>query len=134
MIYDDILRKKHLIVGNLSSKLYKVFFDSIFKTFNVNMLSCLKTIGSNIREIEFMNSSVKEPKEFKNMLSNFPKQEKLTFNGCSFRKHYKNSDAQVLELVNLNELVLKHCCLTVNYNYNKIINCILIHLFSLSGV
>ncbi|CAO1434129.1 unnamed protein product [Diamesa tonsa] len=113
MIYDDILRKKHLIVGNLNFKFYKVFFDSIFKTFNMNMLACMKKIGLNFREIEFMLSSVSDPKVFKNILINFPNAEKLTFNGCSFRKHNKNLSAQVLELVNLNELVMKQSCLKV---------------------
>lgn len=114
IIHDDILRKKHLIVANLNSKFYKVLFDSIQKTFNNNMLSSLKTIGSNIREVEFIQCSVKEPKEYRNILNYFLKAEKLSFNSCSFRNLYKQSDDQVLELENLRELLIKQSCLTVS--------------------
>lgn len=108
-------RRNHMIGGKLNYNFYKVEINMI-KSFGTKMLSNLKKIGSNMREIEFAYCMVKEPKVFKDILNNFPKAEKLTFNGCSFRKIYKESHDSVLELVKLDELVIKQSCLTVNYN------------------
>lgn len=118
-ICGDLLRKKHMTIGNW--KFYKVIFKSINKSFNSESLSKLKAIGSNVREIKFIDCYVNEPKVFQYILRNFLEVEKITFDKCTFRKRFKKSDTEVLELKNLNELVFKQQNLMVNYNYKIII-------------
>lgn len=127
IIRGDTLRANHLTIGNW--KFYKVKFKSIKNSFNSEMLSRLKRIGTSIREVDFDHCYVSKQKVFQNILRNFPKLEKLTFESCSFRFRYQKSKVNVLKLQNLNELELNNSCLMVNYNFNQIINYNLILIF-----
>ena len=78
------------------------------------MLSSLKTIGSNIREIEFHNCWQMKLYVFQNILRNFPNVKKLTCYNCKFESHLTDSQLKYLELDSLNEVVLNKCNLEVN--------------------
>ena len=114
IICGDKLRKNHLTVGNW--KFRKVAFRSVDD--NVAMLSSLKTIGYNIREIDFDSCHNITIDAFKKILMNFPKVEKLSCISCSFQNDCIKIDTKCLELENLKELVLEDCRLNVNYDLN----------------
>ncbi|CAO1435058.1 unnamed protein product [Diamesa hyperborea] len=111
VIRADILRPTPLIVGKW--KFYKVYFISIEKKYNKKLPS-LKSIGKNIREIEFVHCSGMKLQVLQNILKFFPKVEKLTFHTSRFRDRFKAGDKNtVIELKYLKELVIKQNCLRV---------------------
>ena len=117
IIRADILRETPLIVGKW--KFHKVIFISINKRYNKAKLPSLKSIGRNIREIEFVHCSGIKLQVLQNILRFFPKVEKLTFHTSRFRNRYKESDKNnILELKYLKELVIKQNCLRVSYAQN----------------
>ena len=116
IIRGNTLRQNHLTVGNW--KFHKVVFRLVDDVYNEAMLSSLKTIGYNIREIDFYFCHNITLDAFKNILMNFPKVEKLSFLHCSFKYDLIKIDTKCLELENLKELVLDDCCLNVNYDLN----------------
>lgn len=116
IIHGDKLTKKQLIVGNWN--FHKVVFKSIDKNLNTEILYSLESIRSNIREIEFIDCCVGEEKVFQNILEYFPIVEKLSFINCSIKFPNQKSNAEVLKLENLNELVLMGSTMEVNYDVN----------------
>ena len=115
--------KKNLVVEN--RMFYKVRFESKTNSFNTEMLSCLKKIGSNVREIKFRHFWVHDVNVFQNILRNFPKIEKMKLNNChNYLTDQQSNVANVLKLEHLKELELDNSCGMVNYDFNCIINCI----------
>ena len=111
--YEKMMKKK-LIVEN--RMFYRVSFASEDKFFNTKMLSSLKNIGSNVREIEFIYSCVRDVNAFQNILRNFPKVEKLKLKMCIFS--IQQTNAIVLKLEHLKELELDSSCANVIYGFN----------------
>ena len=112
----NLFRDNHLIVRNFNSKFYKIVFKSNYDNYDANMLSSLKKIGSNIREIKFTDCIFISIEFFMNILRTFPEAKKVTFEGCfiPFTKY----DEDFLDFPNLTDLVLKECYCEVNYDYN----------------
>ena len=119
-ISHEKMMKKNFIVEN--RMFYKVRFESKEKSFNTEMLSSLKKIGLNVREIEFNRSFVSDVNVFQNILRNFPKIEKIQFHKCHNYFPYQQSNANVLKLEHLKELELADSCANVIYDFNQVIN------------
>ena len=112
--------KKNLVVEN--RMFYKVRFESKTNSFDTEMLSSLKKIGSNVRVIDFINLRVCDVDVFQNILRNFPKIEKIHFHKCHNNFPYQQLNAYVLKLEHLKELELNHSSANVIYDFNQVIN------------
>ena len=119
-ISHEKMMKKNLVVEN--RMFYKVRFESKTNNFNTEMLSSLKKIGSNVRELEFNRSCVSDVNVFQNILRNFPKIEKIQFHKCHNYFPYQQSNANVLKLEHLKELELFHSCPNVINDFYQVIN------------
>ena len=117
-ISHEKMMKKDLVVENRMFN--KVRLESKDKSFNTDMISSLKKIGSNVREIEFIFFWVRDVDVFQNILRNFPKVEKITMRACMFQN--QQSNANVLKLEHLKELELDNSCADVIYDFNQVIN------------
>ena len=112
--------KKLLVVEN--RMFYKVRFESKNKSFNTEMLSSLKKLGSNVREIEFIHLWICDVDVFQNILRNFPKVEKMQFKRCYNDLLHQQSNDIVLKLEHLKELELDSSWANVIYDFNQVIN------------
>ena len=120
-ITSEKIMKKNLVVEN--RMFYKVRFESKTNSFNTEMLSSLKKIGSNVRVIDFFNLRVCDVDVFQNILRNFPKIEKMKFNNChNYLTDQQSNVANVLKLEHLKELELDNSCANVIYDFNQVIN------------
>lgn len=112
IIRAEILREKLLIVENW--KFHKVIFKSLIMNFNT--FPIMVPIGSQVREIKFVDCSQIRLEVLQYILWNFPEVEKISFYDRCMENRIHESNKNMFQLENLKELVLKQNCLKVNYD------------------
>ncbi|CAO1320509.1 unnamed protein product [Diamesa hyperborea] len=105
------LERKRFIVEN--RMFYEVNFIQMEKTYNAENVASLKKMGSNVREINFIDCHVRNNNEYQRILNNFPKVEKLSFVQCSFYYPYQKLEANVFKSENLTSLELQDSCFLI---------------------